>query len=275
MVCGAFEADSGRIIHRVSAGCVPRRPPRGRDRPETSRPGRLLVVPPDEDKAMNELVAGFGPEQEPINLALREHQVSASHWRFRGLLRELHAWAERFNVEFNLNTPVPAVTVKRLRGRCIGHFLSGRNSWGLSYEIAIDQSLAVGGATWLTLGVLLHECLHLWEEIHGSPPNSARFNYHSRGFRDKAHSLGLLVDRWGHMRYVTGSSPFLELLRKYGVEVPDLPPVEDQANAIQTSGASKLKLWVCECVPPVRVRVARRRFRARCLDCGRQFKRRD
>jgi hypothetical protein len=36
---------------------------------------------------------------------------------------------------------------------------------------------------------------------------------------------------------------------------------------------SRLRLWICNCNPPVRVRVARDAFRAVCQDCRCAFKR--
>jgi hypothetical protein len=41
------------------------------------------------------------------------------------------------------------------------------------------------------------------------------------------------------------------------------------------AGSGRLRLWVCECPRPVRVRVASDDFRARCLICGGVFKRAD
>jgi hypothetical protein len=34
---------------------------------------------------------------------------------------------------------------------------------------------------------------------------------------------------------------------------------------------SRLRLWICECVPPVRLRVARDDLEARCLCCHTNF----
>lgn len=222
---------------------------------------------------MNEAQDIMRSETEPINVALKSHQASAKDWRYRGLLAEIHTWAERFTVGFKLNIPFPAIVVDRLRGRCLGHFRSGRNAWGLKDEVAIDRVHATSDDFWQALGTLLHELIHLWQQKHGDPPSNNNFNYHNREYRDKALELGLVVDRWGHTRYAPENSPFLALLTEYGVEVPVLPPPEQQHITIGRLNSSKLKLWQCRC--PVRVRVARADFRARCLVCGQIFERKD
>ena len=210
--------------------------------------------------------------EEPINLALRDHQESAQDWRYRALLVELHTWAERFCVRFKLQTPVPAIVVTRLRGR-FGHFRPSRNSLGLNFEIAIDEGHAVSEQFWKPLGTLLHELLHLWQHLHGTPPSGSSCNYHNAQYRQKASSLGLIVDRRGYTCYVPEHSPFFDLLNEHGITAPLLPPVEKQLSQLGRLGSSKLKLWECGC--PVKVRVAVPNFRARCLACNCLFMKKD
>ena len=215
---------------------------------------------------MAELTNTTAVVDEPINLALREHQKSAEDWRLRALLAELHTWAERFCLRFKLQTPVPAVMIERLRGRVLGHFRPSRNALGLNFEIAIDERRAASDPFGPALGTLLHELLHLWQEVHGAHPSRSSSNYHNKEFREKAAALGLIVDCRGHTSYAGENSPFLDLLKAYGVNVPPLPPLENQNTRLGRLGSSKLKLWQCAC--PVRVRVAVPNFRARCLVCG-------
>ena len=184
----------------------------------------------------------------------------------------MHTWAERFCFRFKLETPVPAIVVERLRRR-FGHFRPSRNNWGMNYEIAIDEHHAESDEFWKPLGTLLHEMLHLWQHIHGAPPRSFAFNYHNTQFREKAATLGLIVDRWGNTCYLPGNSPFFNLLNEYGVTPPSLPPIEKQLSRMGRSGSSKLKLWECGC--PVKVRVAVPHFRARCLVCNSLFVKKD
>ena len=218
---------------------------------------------------MPENTVSSKPSSEQINIALKDHQISIPDWEVSGLLGILHLWADRFNVEFKLNIPVPAIVVERLRNNVYGHFWPGRNNWGINHEIALNKVHIKSREMWQTLGTLLHELLHLQQEIYGKPPASTRFNYHNRQYRDWALALGLLVDRWGHTSYLTANSPFLDLLVKFGVPVLPAPNSENYQEAPQLLHSSKLKLWKCQC--PVRVRVAIPDFHARCLDRGGLF----
>jgi hypothetical protein len=113
------------------------------------------------------------------------------------------------------------------------------------------------------LGTLLHELLHAWQQAHGKP---GKRNYHNKQFRDKAREFGLIVQSNGVTEYARDSR-LEDLLRKYGIHVPDLPePV------LPLKGESKLKLWFCGCT---KVRVAVPHFRAQCLICGNLFVRVD
>jgi len=208
-----------------------------------------------------------GAATEPINEALRSHQEGAKHWDFRNLAADLHIWAERMTVHFRLELGTPALAVEPLK-RAFGHYRIGRNGFGLSDEIAIDRHHARNSPYWHVLGTLLHELLHAWQERHGKMPSRLSFNYHNKEFRQKAAGLGLIVDRAGHTQYAAGETPFLLLLREYGVEVPEIPKLEVLSRP---EGSSSLMLYECPC--GVKVRVGRSRFNARCLDCNGIFDR--
>jgi hypothetical protein len=139
-------------------------------------------------------------ETEAINLALKGHQTAALDWNLRALLSDLHIWAERFAVEFKLDIPTPALAVARLRSY-FGHFRPGRNDWGLKHEVAIDRTHALHSEYWQVLGTLLHELLHVWQDVFGSPPSRTSKNYHNRELRARAALLGLVIDRYGHTAY--------------------------------------------------------------------------
>ena len=110
---------------------------------------------------------------------------------------------------------------------------------------------------------MLHELFHGWQQAHGTP---GRRNYHNHEFRNKALTYGLVVDERGCTRYLP-DSPFVRLLRAYGVEVSPLraatPPRERER------GESKLKKWSCGCT---NVRCAVPDLRAVCLKCGQPFR---
>jgi len=203
---------------------------------------------------------------EPINFALRDHQTTVEDWNFKELTTDLHNWAERIIFEFKLETGIPALMMERLRRTRLGHYRPGRNAFGLRDEVAIDQNHARTGPYWQVIGSLLHELIHAWQEHNGKPPSPNSHNYHNKEFRKKALSLGFIVDHRGYTQYAPGDTPFLSLLRKYGIEVPEIPELEPTPNQ-----PSRTKLALYECLCGVKLRVGRSRFNAKCLDCGGLF----
>jgi hypothetical protein len=204
---------------------------------------------------------------ETINLALRDHQRGVEDWDFSDLAAGLHIWAERMIFEFKLETGTPALSIEPLR-KAYGQYRCGRNGFGLRNEIAIDIIHVKFRPYWQVIGTLLHELLHSWQEHSGHTPSPKSKNYHNKQVREKARIFGLDVDSKGITRYLPGNTPFLELLKKYSVEVPEIP--QPEASVIQKP-KSKLKLYQCPC--GVKVRVGRSRFNAKCLDCKGLFKR--
>src|ERR1041385_2195748 len=166
-----------------------------------------------ENKAV-EIASG-----EQINVALRNHQANAKTWNFQPVASDLHKWAERYIFEFKLQIGVPALLIERLKGR-YGHFRGGRNGFGIVDEIGIDESHVRQSPYWRVCGTLLHELLHAWQEHHGKP---GRRNYHNDQFRKKALALGLQIDQRGFTQYIPGDTPFLALLKKYGIVPVNIP----------------------------------------------------
>ena len=199
---------------------------------------------------------------ERINLALRNHQTDVRDWDFSATVSDLHRWAERMIEAFKLQIPVPCLGVGALR-RAYGRFHYGRNGFGIRDEIVIEENHIRRSPYWRVLGTELHELLHSWQQRHGK---AGRGKYHNIQYRDKARSLGLIVDVKGVTHYAPGDTPFLTLLNKYGIETPKIPPLQEPPSAQK---GSRLKLWECPC--GVKVRVGRSSFNAQCLDCGGLF----
>lgn len=209
-------------------------------------------------ETVNPIEAATGTIIYPV---LAQHQRS-EEWDRRTIVSEFQTWANRFIVEFNLEIAEVVLCVDPLPRTRYGHFRYGHNGFGLRGEIAIN-SRYLGGQRqfWEALGTLLHELLHGWQQAHGAP---GKRNHHNTEFRDKARELGLIVDHRGVTGYAA-VSPFKDLLRRFGVEVPDgelLPKVRVVA------GRSKLKKWSCGCM---NVWVAVCELQARCLNCGQDF----
>ncbi len=204
---------------------------------------------------------------EDINIELRQHQQNIADWQWQPVVDDLHVWADRLIVEFKLETTTPAIMIEDLRGNRQGHHRRGRNGLGLRHEIAISKDHLESNEYWQVLGTLLHELLHAEQEDVGKP---GRRNYHNRRFRERAREFGLIVDERGHQQYAPAPTLFLDLLDKYGVKPPELPPPE---VPMSPTGASKLKPWICGCKPrTIHIQVAINDLRACCLKCGQMFR---
>lgn len=220
------------------------------------------------ETATNELiqitnVSDLDAATQTIYFALAKHQRDEA-WAGQEMISGLQSWAARFIVEFRLDIGDIALCVDRLPSGQYGHFRQGHNGFGLRGEIAINARYLSGQRqVWEVLGTLLHELLHAWQEVHGTP---GKRNHHNAEIQAKARELGLNIDRRGVTGYAA-DSPFKDLLRKCGVSVPEYevkPPTE------RPRGDSKMKKWTCGCTT---ARVAVADFRARCLKCGNEFKR--
>lgn len=211
--------------------------------------------------------------QDRVYEVLVEHQVRGTDgWDLRKVMADLHDWAEVFRLRFKLEVPPVPLRLARLRLNCLGHFRPGHNDFGLRNEIAVDTNHLVSclraDEWWQVLATLLHEQLHFWQQLRGSPPKPGPGNYHNAQYQAKAEGLGLLVSNRGvHQGYDT-DGPFWTLLQERGVRVPGIPP---RGRRDREKKGSKLKKWSCECVPPVNVRVAIAPFLAVCLHCNARF----
>jgi hypothetical protein len=240
---------------------------------------------PDHEREHPVSSLNRNPAAPPVYRVLAEHQqTETAGWKTPGLLTEgwdlqdvicqLHDWGETFRLRFRLDIPTVPLRLARLRWNCLGHFNPGFNDFGLRHEIAIDIAhltyrLEVGG-WWQVLATLLHEQLHFWQQLNGSPPKPGPGNYHNVQYQAKAAALGLVVSSRGVNEDYLSDGPFLQLLREKGVGVPATATLERDRRRRARVG-SKLKKWSCGCDRPVNVRVAVADFQAMCLKCNRLF----
>ncbi len=225
--------------------------------------GAVCIAADEMHSSLNRKVTSTTTDAT-IYQALADHQINED-WELQDLLCKLQIWAIRFNQEFRLRVPEMALAVDWLSRRRLGHFRRGHNGFGLRGEIAINRRYLHGREFWQVLGTLLHELLHAWQQTHGKP---GKGNYHNKEFRNRAREFGLVIDQRGYTEYESHSR-FTELLKQFGVVVPELPPAP--AIHAQHLGTSKLKAWTCGCT---NTWAAVADYQAMCLKCGNKFSRR-
>lgn len=219
--------------------------------------------PTPETQTSPASLPGTNTDPEPVYRALATHQRS-EEWSHRDLIAELQTWAERFDAEFKLQCGPLSLAVCKLSRRHFGHFRCGHNGFGLWGEIAINSIYVDQRPRWQTLGTLLHELIHAWQQANG---DRGKNGTHNRQFRDKARSLGLLIDTRGVTEYAP-ESPFTRILEQHGIAIS----TRLATPAKRRQGHSKLRKWRCDCT---NVRVGVLDFYAQCLKCGQVFTRCD
>lgn len=186
-----------------------------------------------------------------INEQLQRHAAHAD-WKYADLAAELNAWLRRYNEAFLGGAlPPAAVSIEPGRIDCLGWYLAEqRDGLGLRYRININ-ALHVERSRALVLAVLLHEALHLWEEVV-CKRRAVRGNYHTVRFQKKAAELGIPTCRNGIWGGITEGSPFAELLRRHGIAIDDelaaRPGSQAEIPRLVTKGpGSRLAKWDCGC----------------------------
>jgi hypothetical protein len=214
---------------------------------------------------------------EPINVAIMENERNATDWKLNELATEMYWWVDFFNIGFFKDepVPVPVISFEQTRVTNLGHFVIGRNAFGVMDNINLN-SIHLGRPMWNILATLLHELTHSWEHIY-VPDNKRTKNwFHKAAFRKKLSSFGIFTnDKGCHIGY---SDPFVFMLRKHGIsfEMPEGAEISKEGiinvpPEKKKKGKSKLKKWSCGCTN-VRVAV---KLKAMCLKCGNEFELQD
>ena len=154
-------------------------------------------------------------EPEPINAAVRKHGITA-HGEHRHIARTLHDWLDRFNRElFGGMLPLPFLLIERLPSGWAGCYRSGRNGPGTRSEIRLDDR-CIERPLYEVLATLLHEMVHEWQDLYGTPGMGT---YHNREFTGKCRALGIPCNGGYASASLGYTDPFVGLLRRHGVEV--------------------------------------------------------
>ncbi|WP_254509535.1 hypothetical protein [Anatilimnocola floriformis] len=158
-------------------------------------------------------------------------------------------------------------------------FRPGHNEFGLRGEITINSRQLARLPLGAILPWLAHAVLHAWQHEHGRPPEKA--DWHNKEYRAKAAEIGLVVAENGTTGVQRGG-PFALLVTSCGIALEwqatagRIDVYSDGLRAptgtqVRPKGNSKLKKWICDCSPPVNVRVAIAEFQALCLRCNSRF----
>ena len=203
-----------------------------------------------------------------INQAIKDNEITAVDWELSELAKELYDWVDTFNIELfkNQKVPVPAISFEKTRVSSLGHYVIGRNAFGVSENININR-IHLKRPIWDILATLLHELSHSWQYIHGKPSKSW---YHNHEFQQKMLSFGIVTDPKGFHHSI--NKPFTMLLQEKGVIIGS---GENQGGILtpptsQPKGSSKLKKWTCACGQSARI--GRKEFNAICPICWSMFK---
>lgn len=209
----------------------------------------------------------FEPDPALIYSQLAAHQREEV-WSLQKEIALLQEWSVRFIVQFGLGIVALALRVEKLPKKTLGTHRSGHNGQGLLNEITLSIEHVMSPHLWDVLGTLLHELLHAWQAAHGKA-GPERKGEHNAEFIAKARECGLIVEKDGTQGYLP-DSPFVELLREMGVDVPEFhgKPILPQRE--EKPGKSKHVRYECPCGQAANC-AAKGGFEATCRRCGKDF----
>lgn len=200
-----------------------------------------------------------------LNPTLRQHEIAALAWTFQPVAELCYRFFDVFSGEFFDDLlPLCFLSFQPTRRGRLGHYRPGHNAVGAQYEINLNPR-HLDRPVCEVLGTLLHEMLHLWQELHGRAPKT---NWHNREFVDRARALGIPC-AGGRRSYALGyTDPFLAILKQQGIDtagagVPGAAPGQWELPAREP----KLKKWRCSCTN-IWAAVT---VEAQCRRCGQAF----
>ncbi len=212
----------------------------------------------------------------------------AREWEHRQMAQTLYEWADVFRYYFfaardmpQRGLPQPLIAIESMRVEILAAYRVKENPNGLPYEI-IMNSRYLDRPMWETLESELHEMVHLFQETTPGM-ESCKNGYHNAQFVAIANEIGLYprIGSGAHWRPADGQ--FERLMERYLVSKPEHAqgdfgaPPQDKKKAWwdddrgKKKGSSTLRLYVCGCTPPFKVRTGRADLAAICLRCEQPF----
>jgi hypothetical protein len=205
---------------------------------------------------------------DPVNLAIMKNEKYAFDWVLNNLAWELYWFADFFQIAFFKDeiVPTPALSFDNTNIRVLGHYVIGRNAFGVRDNININEK-HLNMPFWQIISTLLNELCHSWEYVYVDEKKRTKSWYHPKPFRNKMRSFGIECNQKGqHIGY---SDPFVNLLTQHAVDFSSNHFIDGGKPVMKSKGKSSLKKWECGCMS---VRVGKKDFAARCLKCGMLFK---
>ena len=111
---------------------------------------------------------------------------------------------------------MPAISFEKTRVNTLGHYVIGRNSFGIRENININR-VHLYRPMWDILATLLHELAHSWQYMYGKPSKSW---FHNKEFCQKLASFGIFCSNKGCHDGV--GEPFTFILKKHAVSLDNL-----------------------------------------------------
>ena len=220
------------------------------------------------DSVKDTLAAGQDSSADAaINKGILTHATGIEPWTYRALYAELVTWADRINQSlFEGKLPPPAISIDHDVQRAYGRYQARRDGLGLKYRININSRF-LPRPLGEVLTELMHEMLHLWEEVEKGPQPR---HHHSVGLCRHARSLGLEVESGaGHGLRVLEGGLFARLLAQHRVDAP-MRALTRPAAKLRKPRIEVGDPWQCSCqkiwaMPGMAVD-------AECGRCGKTFR---
>jgi hypothetical protein len=113
------------------------------------------MIGPEKEGAMTK------PLNERINIHIMENEKEAHDWELNTLASELYWWVDFFNIAFFMDqpVPVPAISFEKTKVSNLGHYVIGRNAFGIKENININR-VHLKRPMWDLLATLIHEMTH-------------------------------------------------------------------------------------------------------------------
>ena len=222
-----------------------------------------------------------------VNSEIQIHAaaIADKDWKFAKISKELTDSYYKLNgLFFGGQLPPVPISFERASLNNLASYRLDRDGLALKHRINMNSHY-VNTSNTLRHATLLHEMIHLWEDvIHGRHTGGS---YHTARFRKCAFDLGIPTTSGGEYLGIRAKSPFARWLEGKNMEIKNELCKEDSLALSESSAEprdprrrengrqaprSRLARWTCGCERKVWV-AAGQELKARCSVCERDFQR--